>query len=359
MFMKWSTENSFRKILGVCLCLVLVLSGCSLLPDEREEEILPDIQPPQISQKPEYTVATKTLETKVTVMGKLISLQEESLYFSVGDKFIDEVRVKNGDYVEKGQVIAKLDVDDLEKQLRLEKINFQRDERAMKELLRTKDQLETGEFEQQRITFEEKRQKLVDLQEEIDKATIAAPFSGTVVSLSIQKGDRSTAYQTVAIVADANLLVPAVKLTKNDLDKVAIGMETNVSISNGGAYKGKVKQLPVQKAETPGNPGNPGNPNNPTGNIERVEDFLIVEVDTPLAEGLQRGTPANVSIIVNRIENAIVIPPSALRTIGNRTYVQVVDENGKREVDVEVGQQTATDVEIKQGLTVGQKVVGR
>lgn len=355
MFMKWSTENSFRKLLAISLCFVLVLTGCSLLPEERAEEVLPDIIPPQISQKPEYTVSTKTLETKVTVMGKLISLQEESLYFNVGEKFVDEVHVKTGDFVEKGKVIAKLDVSDLEKELRLEKINFERDERAMKELLRTKDQLGPGEFEQQRITFEEKRQKLVDLQEEINKASLIAPFSGTVVSLSIQKGDRSTAYQTVAIVADTSKMVPAVKLTKNDLDKIAIGMETTVTISNGGAYKGKVKQLPVQKAETPNNPGNPS----PDSNIERVEDFVIIELEQPLDAALTRGTPSNISIVVNRIENAIVIPPSALRSIGNRTYVQVAEENGKREVDVEVGQQTATDVEIKQGLTVGQKVVGR
>ncbi|MNJ71971.1 macrolide transporter subunit MacA [compost metagenome] len=65
------------------------------------------------------------------------------------------------------------------------------------------------------------------------------------------------------------------------------------------------------------------------------------------------------SIITKRTENAVVIPPSTLRSIGARTYVQVVDENGKREVDVEVGQQTPTQVEILQGLEPGQKVVGR
>ena len=67
-----------------------------------------------------------------------------------------------------------------------------------------------------------------------------------------------------------------------------------------------------------------------------------------------------INIITQRKENAIVIPPSTLRSIGSRTYVQVVDSNGsKREVDVEVGQQTSTEIEILKGLTPGQKVVGR
>lgn len=358
MFMKWLTAGLYKKTLLIALSSMIMLSGCSLLPDERLEETLPDIVPPQLSKKPEYIVATKTLETTVKSMGKLISIKEEPLFFNVSDKFIDVVNVKNGDYVEAGTLIAKLDVADLEKQLRLDKINFQKDEREMKELLRTKDQLTPGDFEQKKIAFEEKRQKLVDLQEDINKGSIVAPFSGTVVSLSVQKGDRSTAYKSVAIIADTSQMVPAVKLTKNDLDKIAVGMETTVSISNVGVLKGKVKQLPIAKTDT-ANPMNPTNPTNPDSNIERVEDFVIIELEKPIDTSINRGTPANISIVVNRIENAIVIPPAALRTIGNRTYVQVIDENGKREVDVEVGQQTSTEVEIKQGLTVGQKVVGR
>ena len=38
---------------------------------------------------------------------------------------------------------------------------------------------------------------------------------------------------------------------------------------------------------------------------------------------MTRGTPLSANVIINRKENAIVIPPSALRTIGSRTYVQV------------------------------------
>lgn len=67
----------------------------------------------------------------------------------------------------------------------------------------------------------------------------------------------------------------------------------------------------------------------------------------------------SVTVVTNKIKDALVIPPSALRTIGSRTYVQVVDENGKREVDVEVGVQRPTEIQIIAGLEPGQKVVGR
>lgn len=354
MSMKWWTESLSKRTLIAAMSMTLIFtSGCSLLPDEKEEEVLPEILPPQISQKPEYEVTTKTLETKVQVIGKLISMQEETLFFTLGDKHIKEIYVKSGDQVQAGDIIAELDVEDLKKQLRNERLAFRREENLMKETLRARDEMDALEFEEKQIAFEEKRQALVDLEEEIAKATIYAPFAGTIVSLSKLKGDTVKAYDPIAIVADTALITPAAKLTKTELEKVAVGMEAVVSISSVGNFKGKVKQLPVNSTEQDGG-GVPGGENRP----ERPEDFMIVELPD-LPKDLNRGTPISINIITKRTENAIVIPPSTLRSIGSRTYVQVIDEEGKREVDVEVGQQTATDVEILQGLEPGQKVVGR
>lgn len=358
MFMRWWMENLYRKASIVLIAAAVLLSGCSLLPSEKEEEVLPEIKPPQISQRPEYTVKTKTLESTVNVMGKVISLEEETVYFTTGDHNVKEVYVKAGDKVQAGDAIAVLDMSELEKTLRMEKLAFQRDELAMKELLRTRDEMDQSDFESQRIAFEEKRQKLSDMEADIAKSTITAPFSGTVVSLSVKKGDLVKAYDPIAIIANTNLLVPASKLTKTEQEKIAVGMEAVVTISNGGSITGKVKQLPVKTTESSGNGNGIPGAGGGAADIERIEDFMIIDVES-MPEGATRGAPASIKIITKRTENAIVIPPSTLRSIGNRTYVQVVDENGKREVDVEVGQQNSTDVEILEGLKPGQKVVGR
>jgi len=355
MSMKWWTGNLSKQSVIAALSVSLVFAGgCSLLPDEKAEEVLPEIVPPQISKKPEYEVTTKTLETKVQVIGKIISTQEETLYFTLDNKHLKELYVKTGDVVQAGDVIGELDVEDLVKTLRMERLAFKREENAMKETLRMRDEMEPLEFEEKQIAFEEKRQKLVDMEEEIAKATIVAPYAGTIVSVSAQKGDIIKAYEPVAIVADTGLMTPAAKLSKTELEKIAPGMEAVVSISSVGNFKGTVKQMPVKSTEGSGG----GNPPQGETKPERPEDFMIVDLPE-LPKDIQRGTPISINIITKRTENAIVIPPSTLRNIGSRTYVQVIDENGKREVDVEVGQQTATDIEILQGLKPGQKVVGR
>ncbi len=362
MSMKWWTGSLFRRslivtVLGMSLAIT---SGCSLLPKEGEEEELPEINPPAISKKPEYTVATTTLETKVQVMGKLISLEEETMYFTADNKHLKELYVKNGDQVKAGQVVAELDVTELEKTLRNERLAFKREETMMKETLRVRDEMDPIEFEEKRIAFEEKRQRLADLEEEISHAVLVAPFGGTIVSVTAQKGALVKAYEPIAIVANTSMIVPGAKLTKNELEKVAVGMEANVNMNNAGKVKGKIKSLPQPKSDPNNNngnggmPGMPGNENKP----EKPEDFMIIDV-AELPKDVSRGFPVSIDIILKRTENAVVIPPSTLRTIGSRTYVQVIENDVKREVDVEVGQQTATQVEILKGLEPGQKVVGR
>ncbi|MBD2846260.1 efflux RND transporter periplasmic adaptor subunit [Paenibacillus sp. IB182496] len=361
MSMKWWTENSTVKgrlrrgalafTLGAAL---LAASGCALLPDEPDEEVLPEITPPQISQKPEYEVTTTTLETKVSGTGKLMSTQEETIYFTLEGKRLKTLAVELGDAVQAGQLIGELDVEDMQKELTMQKLQFRTNEIEMKELLRKRDEMDAIEFEKAVIAFEEARQQIVDRETELGKAALYAPFAGTVVSLPVQKGDAITAYEPVAVIADTSDLAVAVSISKERLEQVAVGMPVTVDINNAGSFTGKVKSLPVPKEDSGNNGQNPGN-NAP----ERPEHFLLVVLDEALPEDVTRGTPLSASVITKRTENAIVIPSAALRSIGSRTYVQVADEQGKREVDVAVGQQTATQVEILEGLTPGQKVVGR
>lgn len=366
MSMRWwtaySSPNEAKRrargrllpIMLATVALSVAISGCSLLPDEPEEEDLSSIQLPRISEKPTYEVTTKTLETKVSGSGKMMSLQEKTLYFTLDGKRLKKLYIQPGQVVEEGDLIAELDVDDLKKTLRSQTLAFRQQELQMKETLRKQDEMDPVEFEQAKLNFEQARQALVDMQEDIDKAVLTAPYSGTVVGLSVQEGAAIKAYDAICVIADPSNLIVAATLSKDDLNKVALGMEVQVDVNNAGKVVGTIKQLPQTSSGQSGG-GQGGQNQGP----ERLDQYLLVEVKD-LPETVTRGTPLSVSVITNRKENAIVIPAATLRTIGARTYVQVAEADGsKREVDVEIGQQTATDIEILQGLTPGQKVVGR
>ncbi|MCY9658327.1 efflux RND transporter periplasmic adaptor subunit [Paenibacillus chondroitinus] len=364
MFTKWWTGNSSpnwgKPVTALLISTTLILSsGCSLLPKEQEEEALPSINPPKLSKKPEYTVKTETLETKVRGSGRLMALQEEKLFFSedMTSKRISAILVKNGDAVEKGQPVAELDVSDMESDLKRKRLETRKDELTMIETLRKADEMTPEQIEQAKIDFELKREELTKLENQVSKAKLLAPFSGTIVTVTAKKGDTVKSEESVATLADLNELTVAASISADDAKKVSIGMEVQVDINSAGQHKGKVKQLPNPQAAGNNNGGFPGGGQD--GKQDSIDQYLVVQLDE-FPKGLNRGTPLSVTIITQRKENATTIPLAALRSYSGRNYVQVVDNQGnKKEVDVEIGQQTSTDVEIVKGLTAGQKVVGR
>ncbi|WP_110932199.1 efflux RND transporter periplasmic adaptor subunit [Paenibacillus bouchesdurhonensis] len=368
MFMKWWMENLLNKkswirtLSLVSLCIVLIgASGCGLLPNEEEEEDLPIITPPTISKKPEYEVRKEPIELDVKATGKILSQREEPLYFSddKGATHIKNVRVKAGDKVAAGDILIELDVEDLQKQLRKKRLDFRKQEIAMKEALRTKDEKEEYEFEESAIVFEEARQELVDLEQQIADGTLRAPFAGTIVSLKAEKGGTIKAYESLGVISDTSALVVGATFSKEDLEKLAVGMKAEVDINTFGKFNGKVKVMPSAVDSGGNNSNNGGGQSGNAPEKDSIDKYLIVDLEK-WPEELGRGTMLTVRIVTQRIEDAVLIPISALRTVGSRTYVQVIEPDGtKREADVEVGIQTSTDVQIVKGLEPGQKVVGR
>jgi macrolide-specific efflux system membrane fusion protein len=273
-------------------------------------------------------------------------------------KRISAILVKNGDSVEQGQPIAELDVSDIESDLKRKKLQTRKDELTMIETLRKADEMTPEQVEQAKIDFELKREELTKLESQVSKAKLLAPFSGTIVTVTAKKGDTVKSGESVATLADLKELTVAASISADDAKKVAIGMEVQVDINSAGQHKGKVKQLPNPQAGNNNNNGGfPGQ--GQQGEQDTIDNYLVVQLNE-FPKGLNRGTPLSVTIITQRKENATTIPLAALRSYSGRNYVQVVDTQGnKKEVDVEIGQQTSTDVEIIKGLTAGQKVVGR
>lgn len=371
MSMKWWTEDSSTRksertkrkmhkavVLVLGASLLLGVPGCGLLPDEMQEEEIPTITPPKLAEKPTYTVTTETIETKVRGSGKIMSTREEPLFFTSENGRVKAIHVQPGQEVAAGEVIAELDVTDLENNLRQQRLQFRSEELNMKQTLRKADEMSEEELEQAKINFELKRTALVELEEKIARAKVTAPFTGTIVSLQIKPGDTVQAYQTIAVIADMTQLTVAVNMSKDNLTNIAVGMETVVDINANGSHTGKVSRLPMTTNDQNNGGYDPWNPN-PKPVIDTPDKYLLIELDS-FPEGVTRDTPLSAAVVIQRKVDAVVIPPSTLRTYGGRTYVQVIEKDDtKREVDVEVGQQTATQVEIIKGLEHGMKVVGK
>ena len=79
---------------------------------------------------------------------------------------------------------------------------------------------------------------------------------------------------------------------------------------------------------------------------------------TPEEFGLELGDLVRVEVVVEREDNVLWLPPQAIRTFDGRKFVVVQDGELQRRVDVKIGVEGEDRVEIEEGLTEGQVVVG-
>jgi macrolide-specific efflux system membrane fusion protein len=346
MFTKWPMELLSRHSIRFLICALLLMSitGCGLLPQEEEKEVVPIIHTPKIAQKPEYPVTKGTIEVTVSGSGKLLSQQEEDLFFTEDNQRIKEIYVQSGDTVSKGQLIAELDSGDQEAQLRRKEIDVAKAELDMKNTLREAVDQSDVILQKQKLDLELLQDELIDLRETVAAFKLIAPYDGTIASFTAKKGDLIKSYGKIGTIADLSTLTVAAILSQTDLNNVVPGMEAVVNINTVGELKGKVSRLPEVSENS---------------SSDSIDNYLLVELES-MPEGLSRGTPLTVSVIIQRKENVLLIPIAALRTQNSRNYVIVSEDNGaKGEVDVEIGETSTTEVEIVKGLTEGQKVAGK
>jgi len=66
-----------------------------------------------------------------------------------------------------------------------------------------------------------------------------------------------------------------------------------------------------------------------------------------------------ITVVLERKEDVLWLPPQAIRTFEGRKFVVVQEGEGQLRVDVKVGIESEDRVEIEEGLTEGQIVIGQ
>ncbi|MHB1317258.1 MAG: efflux RND transporter periplasmic adaptor subunit [Anaerolineae bacterium] len=107
-----------RALMAVLLVVaVIATGGCTGLSSSGKEEPTPTpLPPPEVAERPTYTVQRGDVVDTVTFNGRVSPTIEEELYFRANGRVLN-VLVKRNDLVEEGQLLAELDNADLLRQL--------------------------------------------------------------------------------------------------------------------------------------------------------------------------------------------------------------------------------------------------
>lgn len=255
---------------------------------------------------------------------------------------VTSIGFEDGERVEQGDLIVKLDDKDLsarlmqaEARLTLTRANYQRAQQLLKQgsgTARARDEALND--------FTSAEAEVAAAEAALHKATITAPFSGIIGLRQVSLGEYVTAGHAITTLADVDNLRIDFRVSEVFLTEVGKGQEVNVTFDAlpEQAYTGVISALdPVVSVE---------------GRALSVRAILR-NVDGKLRPGLFGRVK-----IVTDTRRSIMLPEAAIVTTptGDRAVFIVVDGHAKMS-PVEIGTRVPGAVEILTGVEDGDMVI--
>lgn len=190
--------------------------------------------------------------------------------------------------------------------------------------------------------------ELADLQAQITDTLIVAPFGGEVTAVSTAAGKAVEGFKPVLVLADPTELEVTADLSDDEMRKLGEGQEAIVVSSQ---YPGQ--ELPAAIRSLPYPYGSGGS----AGGLEEEDRTTHLDVDLD-GVSLEPGDLVRVTVVLERKDDVLWLPPAAIRTFEGRKFVVVQEGAGQRRADVTLGIESEDRIEIVDGLEEGQVVVG-
>lgn len=326
--------NNVTVSLLFAIIIVGLFSGCKLLPKE-EAALAPPLIVPKKQEYTLYKVVKKAIEKKYTASGTLVSESQSSVYFRDSPKRVRHINVKVGDIVKKGDVLVETEVGNIDTQVKIQEYN------VLMNKIDYKDIKETGkesDIEKARLRLLIEQVKLEELKNQQQSSRLTSPINGQVVYVeNLKDGEMVEPFTTIVTIGD-----PTKLMVNCDQDPTAIslGMKAKISV-NGNNLEGIVVATP--KSST-------------MSKDESAKKRISIVIDN-IPKGLKIGDNANVEITLQSKLSTIVIPIAGLKTFSNNSVVEVWDGVSKKELAVQIGIKTATEVEIVSGVNEGQQII--
>ncbi len=239
---------------------------------------------------------------------------------------IKSIKVKEGDFVKKGQVLVEFE-------------NFEtskNDYETAKELYE-KGLLSWAQFEQAKIA--------------LDNSTIISPFDGIVAYISNKVGETTIIGSPVIKVVDPNSTYVELQIDESDIADVKAGQK---AIVFSDAFPNKEFYGKIEKVSK-------------VAELRKVADRVKIDEEDKVFRAqvkldkfypeLKIGMSVNADIILQTKENVLVVPRESIFSKDGKAFVYLVKNNRAKETEVVLGLNDINNMEVLKGLNVGDIVV--
>jgi multidrug efflux pump subunit AcrA (membrane-fusion protein) len=398
-------SQQFWKLISMTVVLALALSACGT---GNNAQATPTPLPPLVSYEAGiFTVEQDSIVSEKSLLGEIVPAKQDQMFFR-SSGFVTRITVKRGDLVEAGDVLAELQIDDLLAQLQqaqidlevaksdlesyqiqhafevssaranvsilekqLEKAQIQVDESIgsardiailnldiaeqnliiAQESLAIKEQ-ETNPYAEQVV--KRNQLSLQRLETLLSERRITAPYDGIILKVNLREGQSVEGYSTVIDIGDPSDLVVRAQFDWEIRDQLSSSTEAYMYLSTSEEDEDTSwpvtflpNFLPISETEA-------------TESLIPTADYFYFELENESEnEEFTVGRSIFLKVILGRKENALLLPPAAIREYKGLYFVIVQDGDRRRRVEInEIGLQSTEYWEVIGDLQPGDQVVG-
>jgi membrane fusion protein, multidrug efflux system len=265
----------------------------------------------------EVTVAVvkpKVFEHYVQTQGHIES--ENNIMVSAKSMgVIEQVFVREGQQVSKGQVLAQIDnsviaasIQSMQSQLEMANTVYERQKNLWDQKIGTEVQ-----FLQAKTNKESLEKQLASLREQSEMTRIKSPIAGTVDEVRVKVGENIAPGMPAARVVNSNDLKLVANVSEAYVTSVKKGNKVLINVP-------EIKKEIVSEVAFVGR------------NIDPMSRTFTVEVNLKSLPELRPNMSATVRVVFNSAQDAIVVPVNIIQTLNNEKIVYVAEEKGKQTV---------------------------
>ncbi len=323
----------FLKTSSLALVALLALSSCQkkIEPGKSIEQIRAEQGVPIRI----VTIGEKEFNKNLTFFAKLSGIKETMQQAMIGDKVV-KINAKVGSTVREGQVIVEFPKDNPQIQYEQARLGY---ENAKKLYERMSQLLKAGETSQQNFDNAETQYLVAKKNWEsiYQLINIESPISGQIVQMLVKEGDKVKSGDNIFTVAQLSKMMAKVWVSSAEVEYIKTGMSATMKI-NGDEFTGRVAVVDLA--------------------MDEMRRAFGVEIHFDNGHRkIQSGVTTDIKINAYNNSKAIMVPRKVIVRDGDETFI-FVEKDGKAEKRaVELGLESGIDVEIKNGLNPGDRLI--
>ncbi len=355
-----------KLIIAVIIALIFIGTFVFLWQKSQPKEVVYN----------EFTPQLDSIQKTTIITGKIEPRNEVNIKPQISG-IISELLKEPGDYVNAGDVIAKVKVipdmaqlSSAEMRVRLAEINLKQAETDFQrvENLYNQKLVSADEYDKSKMSLNQAKHERLAAQDALEvvrdgvsksnaKASstlIRSTISGVILDIPVKVGNSvilSNTFNdgtTIATVANMNDLIFRGNIDETEVGQLVNGMNMEITIGalQDLKFDASLEYISPKAVESNG-----------------ANQFEI-KAAVKLAEGgkIRSGYSANAEIVLAKADKVLTVPESAIEFSGDSTFVYLIKGEGQQKsyerTAVTTGLSDGVNIEIKKGVTAKDKVRG-